>query len=218
MLPTLKYSKYDGSFSFSEGKYLITDPSYVWFTDADWEGCIGAFDALGAGKEGIVCCYDDNDVKHANKHQNIYLWKTQYGDGLYPIYNNNEEIAKAPVDTGLLSIFPVSLLSTEVFGDKYGALSHLSTEITIDAPTKPQQLFNRGDVAFGRHKIETAGTDTVTYRAWKKAHDEGTWREGDVIAMELSFCTATVIAIDACENPPRVILKESRKGRPSVSA
>lgn len=40
----------------------------------------------------------------------FHLWSTAYGDGCYPLFVNDNQVAKLGVDAGVLSVIPMSLI------------------------------------------------------------------------------------------------------------
>lgn len=87
----------------------IGDPCYV-ISNEEWDDfCFAVIRKLD---------YKTGDFIET-EHGTIFVWGTKYGDGTYKVKKNGKNIGYCPVDSGLLSVFPLDVAK------KYLSISEL---------------------------------------------------------------------------------------------
>ena len=151
-----------GKYNFEGQKCLVVDPCYILQEDFDE----GPYDAL------CRACTPTYQPENSDKNLFIemecegeyaFIFGTRYGDGCYPVSQGSELKGRAPVDAGILGIFPESMLKK------------------IDASTDNNQLgvvvdgvsghveHDNGNVTFGRSAPRYEYIEVVT---GEEAYDE----------------------------------------------
>lgn len=133
--------------------YFIADPSYVFETKQYTSLC----DALGTA---------DYYCDHTS---NLHLFKTRFGDGLYPIFKGEEKVGELFVDTGMLCCAPNHLIKKKVSGpfeDMLIFYVNLQSESQI-------QFKGHGDFQVGEYFVNTSNEDTVSAKFYKEHVKEG---------------------------------------------
>ena len=126
------------------GKYIVTDPCYVF--DGDFDGSGNDYDrccdvTLGGDSygylrvEGGVC----------------FVFRTNFGDGCYPIYDNGSEVGQTGVDSGQIAFIPYSAPYREKGG--HGPI------VTLAKATAVEALESRGDFKVGTIEVYTSDDD-----------------------------------------------------------
>ena len=98
-----------GKYNFEGQKCLVVDPCYI--LQEDFDG--GPYDAL--------CRACSPTYQPENRDKNLFIemecegeyafiFGTRYGDGCYPVSQGSELKGRAPVDAGILGVFPESML------------------------------------------------------------------------------------------------------------
>ncbi len=132
----------DGPLILPAGKYLVTDPCYV-YPDKFWsEFC----NLIGDG--GLLSA----DGK------NFFVWGTAYGDGAYPVFSESsgEIKGEAAVDAGLLAIIPLALVK-KWYKRRPGHVSLDKLTVELDIPIEFTIQESGGDVKFAGYGISTGG-------------------------------------------------------------
>ncbi len=94
-------------YTLPAGTYYIGDPCYLFPNDGD--------ESLGGVSWDSFCnsfSFDTDESLFRELvpgHGKVFLASTAYGDGAYDVYSMWSLIGVAPVDAGLISIFPESL-------------------------------------------------------------------------------------------------------------
>lgn len=130
-----------------KGKYIVTDPCYV-FPDSEWSKFCDTTQSI-EGNEN--CALDRDGIKISYNGIDFFVCGTKYGDGCFPIYKNGIPIADLGVDAGLLSVIPVELLKTWKADMKEA--KRLGVFITLDK-SYPVKVSD-GDFSFGPFEVFT---------------------------------------------------------------
>lgn len=139
-------------------RYFIADPSYVFGTKQYEYLC----DSLDASS--------DWEYYH-DPISNLHLFKTKFGDGLYPIYKGEDKVGEIFVDTGMLCCGPDSLIKKRVRGPFEKMLIFY-----VDLDTDQVEFKGHGDFQVGDFYVNTSNEDTVSakfYRDYKEQAKEG---------------------------------------------
>ena len=103
----------------------------------------------------------------------FYVWNTAYGDGSYPLFVNNNEVASLAVDAGCLSAIPVSLINhwkrEGIIGDYHG-MGHV-----VNAEHLRGELVSEGgDMFWGDVRLPTGMMeDDEEEDPWAECEEEG---------------------------------------------
>ena len=97
-----------GEYNFTGQKCLVVDPCYI--LQDEWDN---PYDAL-CRASGPVYESDNRDknmfIEMECEGEYAFIFGTRYGDGCYPVSQDHKLIGRAPVDAGILGIFPESML------------------------------------------------------------------------------------------------------------
>lgn len=134
-------------------RYFIADPSYVFGTE----------------KYKSLCEDLDTADYYRDHSSDLHLFKTKFGDGLYPIFKGEEKVGELFVDTGMLCCAPVELIKKEVSGPFENLLIFY-----VDLQDKSQVRFKYcGDLQVGDYFVNTSNEDTVSAKFYKEHVKEG---------------------------------------------
>ena len=131
------------------GKYLVIDPCYVFGNpDVLWSDICNAFyppeDKHGHGYESVTMKVETESGTHT-----VVMFGTAYGDGEYPVFDNDEYIGSSAVDAGLLSFVPAELI------EEIDASDHLGTWVQLVEDAKVN--IEGGDATCGNIFVDTCG-------------------------------------------------------------
>ena len=103
----------------------------------------------------------------------FYVWSTAYGDGSYPLFVNNNQVASLAVDAGCLSAIPVSLIDhwkREGIIGNYHDLGHI-----VNAEHLRGELVSEGgDMFWGDVRLPTGMMDDDEEEdPWAECEEEG---------------------------------------------
>lgn len=152
------------------GNYVIGDPSYL-FTDAQFEELrqLASFQrhSLTAARLG----------QHAEL---CVLWRTAYGDGLYPCLKAGQLRCEVAVDSGLLCLVELAALERlEVEQPQMEEtllrqskpaffLSRFAAPLSLEQPSE-LRMPAAGDLELGPYKVHTSSSETPTYESYQAA-------------------------------------------------
>jgi hypothetical protein len=142
-------------FKLAKGKYVITDPCYV-YPDEEWGSLC---DKLKDDSNGIEMDY--NETK-------FVVIGTAFGDGGYAVTKAGRTIAIVGVDSGLLSIIPLKLAKS--WPDSEKMLSRKDDILKIVELKEDSILeVENGDFRFGSYEVIT-GDDELAELIEEKAN------------------------------------------------
>lgn len=140
----------DQATRLNAGKYLVIDPCYVFGNpDVLWSDICDAFypkdeEKHGRGYDSITMTVETESGKHK-----VVMFSTAYGDGEYPVFDNDEYVGSSAVDAGLLSFVPAELI------EEIEASDHLGTWVQLTEDAKFN--FEGGDAELGNIFVDTCG-------------------------------------------------------------
>jgi len=139
------------------GKYLIGDPCYFYDRQHWSEFC----DRININPHENYGSF----IKDQNDNQFWYM-STANGDGAYPLYKNDIEIAELGVDSGLLAIIPLEIAQQWPNYENNKKFGHI---IKIE---KDCEIINRnGNAYFADYELISEDDDDVS--------DNDEWPEED---------------------------------------
>lgn len=128
-------------FKFPAGKYFIGDPCYV-LEDDIYDKVTENFD------------FDKSYTIEINGHT-IFMHGTAYGDGSYKDGSNRSY----SVDSGLISIMPMELISMKKFNETQFQEFRESYTHMIEFDKEFNVFYEDGKFIFGTIEINTSGCD-----------------------------------------------------------
>lgn len=138
------------NFKLRAGRYLVVDPCYVFGDDdALWSKICDAFypndDNPKEWKRELVMSVDNDKV---------YMFGTNSGDGVYPVYQDHSQIGSCGVDAGLLSFIPKEVVDEIDCSLTRTGGGDLGTWVDIDDDYKVK--YEDGDVSVANLFVDTS--------------------------------------------------------------
>ncbi len=142
-------------FNLKAGKYIISDPCYLFPKD-EWHDFCGVIN-YGEGYQSVVGNCESIYPKKSKsefelkyKGKSLYVIPTAYGDGCYALKQGRKTIGSLGVDAGLLSVIPLELAqSWPDFekGEHCGIVIELKEDSILSC--------KGGDFKFGEFSVKT---------------------------------------------------------------
>ena len=132
------------TFKLRAGRYLVIDPCYIFGNDnALWDRICNALFPNKETLEQLVMSIDNDKV---------YIFGTNSGDGVYPVYQESVQIGDCGVDAGLLSFIPKEVIDgIENADDGLG--------VWVDIVDDAKVFYEEGDVTVGDLFVDTSFTN-----------------------------------------------------------
>ena len=114
-----KYEFTDEKLTLPKGKYIVVDPCYIIGEDPFWlKYCEWMFSRGGADTR------PNYHFIRTGEHL-IYSFGTAYGDGCYPVLEDNNRVGTSGVDAGMLCLCPLSFIDEHDIGVMDGTVVNL---------------------------------------------------------------------------------------------
>lgn len=143
-----KINQINDKIMLKKGKYLCTDPCYVYDKGENrdnWSKFCNRLFKMD-GRDGVVTRDEEGNE--------FLVIGTAHGDGSFPLYENNNLIANLSVDAGLLSVIPLKLAK------KWSKFDENSRHWkVIELKEDAEFSSGGGNFEFGPFKVVTDGSD-----------------------------------------------------------
>ena len=133
--------------TLKKGRFLVIDPCYVFQSDSLWKSICDACNTWRVDDVGhfvMTCSIQQKDF-------DVFIFKTRYGDGIYPVFENDVKVGECGVDAGLLSFIPAELISVINADDGLG--------VWVSTQGGAYDLCKMGDVSAGSIRVMTSDFD-----------------------------------------------------------
>ena len=139
----------------------MKDPDGIWFgdpcyvvPDTLWDRWCDLYSSYERQNEQLPRCYV---AECRSERHTFYTWSTAWGDGCYPLFVDDTQVARLGVDAGTLSVIPMSLIRRWHDGLPE-CLEQLGCVIE-DTHVGGAIMMDQGDLTWGAVRLPTGGVD-----------------------------------------------------------
>lgn len=143
----------------------MKDPDGIWFGDPCyvvpddlWDRWCDLYISYDKQHPDLPRCYV---AECTSEHHTFYTWSTAYGDGCYPLFVDDTQVARLGVDAGTLSAIPMGLIRRWHAGVPAN-LDHLG-HVIRDVHVGGLMQMDQGDLTWGEVRLPTGGVDDDEY-------------------------------------------------------